>query len=148
MADSYVYFYSNRTLAVTTVFSNQNVFAAGESSTVSLVGTNEATVYGSGAFSGLRIDDTNKVVRFEAGKTTLVQRALSLNNASLQSTTYGAAWNLVLGAGASQDVRLVWVSDSHAGGGSTIRVQSRRSRDEGNNVNWVFPATGSLIIVR
>jgi hypothetical protein len=145
MASSYVVVKLDRTLAATTAVSNDNVFVGGA---VALVGTNDAVVSGSAFFSDFRIDDTDKVVRFEAGQTNTVLRELSLNLANLQSTVPGAWWYLNCAPGAVQDVLRVRVSDSHAGGGATIRVQSRQSRNDGNNVNWFFPATGGLLIIQ
>jgi autotransporter-associated beta strand protein len=149
MEMSYVYQPTSFILSVTTVFSNRNVFVASPGSTVSLVGSGDAIVYGSAAFDGFRIDGAGKTVRFEAGQTNSAARELSLNSATLLSTQPGSWWYLNCLPGATQSVQCVRVQDGNAGGGVPIVVQDWRSRDWGNNVNWIFPPpAGTLIIIR
>jgi autotransporter-associated beta strand protein len=139
---------SNRTLAVTTVFSNGASFVAGAGSTLAFTGTNEAAVYGGAAVAHFAVSNAFvKTVRFEAGKTNSVSGRLLLYQARLLSMTDGGWWYLNLDpATGSQAVSRVEVKDSHAGGGAAIVVQGTGSFNLGNNVNWRFKA-GSLILI-
>lgn len=140
-----------KTLAVTTVFSNGAAFAAGTNSIVTLVGTNDARVYGSSAHEHLTIsNEAFKTVRFEAGSTNTVRKMLRLHQAKLLSQSVGQWWYLTLDpAAGTQDVTRVRVQDSNATNGLTIRVEGTGSQNLEHNVNWRFPGgTASLMILR
>jgi hypothetical protein len=66
----------------------------------------------------------------------------------LRSTAYGQPWSLVLAdPGGIQSIGAVAVRDSDASGGQTLYAD-RGSDNLGNNTNWVFPAKGTLFMVR
>ena len=148
---------ADRALAVVSLFSNGVAFppatnrsllsfVAETNSILAFTGTNDAAVYGSNVFDILQVNAGVKTVSFEAGVTNRVRGGLVLDRATLRSTESGAWWFLNCETGAIQNVRQVFVSDSHAGGGALIKA-GRGSSDGGHNVNWQFPGAGGLLIM-
>jgi hypothetical protein len=139
-----------RTLTLSSALSNANVFVAEGDSTVELVGTGDAVVYGVNTFANFSISNTApKTVRFEPGTVNTVNKHLSFFNATLRSVTENSQWRLVLDeATGSQLVTNVIVRDSNASGGQEIDPNMPSSVDLGNNLNWKFAVPpGSRYII-
>jgi hypothetical protein len=133
---------SNKTLNVVSVFSNSASFLAGTNSTVALVGTSAAFVYGtSNLFYNLESTNVGKVIQFEANGTNSVLGVLTLKNCTLNSTVNATWWYLGLDPAGSQNVYQVTVKDSNATNGQEIVAV--RSTDSGHNIHWRFSNTGT-----
>ncbi len=144
---------ANRVLAVVSAFSNGATFLADSNSTVALVGTNAAFVYGSSQFYNFSCTNTDKLVQFAANSTNSISGTLTLKNCTLNSTVPGTWWylNLSSNAPAAQSVAGVNVQDSNAGGGQEIIARSGLvlSKDSGNNLHWLFiKAPGTFLLVK
>ncbi len=115
-------------------------------------GTNAAMISGDNTFGDLSIgcDPPGiKVVTFEKGKTQTVLGDLSIARAVLRSTSDNEQWYLTLdlATGTQSLIQRVAVRDSNASNGQEIMITSGGS-DLGNNLNWVFPPAGTLILLR
>jgi hypothetical protein len=132
---------SNKTLNVVSVFSNGASFKAAGNSTVALVGTNAAFVYGtSNQFYNLSSTNVGKVIQFAANGTNSVLGVLTLKRCTLNSTVDGTWWYLGLDPAGSQNVNRVTVKDSNATNGQEIVTV--RSTDSGHNIHWKFSNPG------
>ncbi len=140
---------SGKTLAVTTTFSNSASFLADTNSTVAFVGTNDAVIYGNITNANFSISNSVvKTVRFQVGSTNTVNQMLSLQQATLLSTTAGQWAYLYLDpVTGTQNVRRVTVQDNNATNGQTIVVKGS-GQNLGHNVNWVFPSGGTIYVVQ
>ena len=100
-----------------------------------------STLAGNFTFSKLVCEAPGKTIKFTAGETTTIAAggALTLTGTeespiTLQSTEEGTAWTLALGAGVSQSMDRLQVSDSIATGGTATALNS-----SGTNVSgWNF----------
>ena len=142
---------TNQTLTVNGEWANRvltNSFYAGTNSTVVFAGTGAATIYGSNVFWNLTATNSGKVLTFEAGKTNTVQGLLALAGVTLKSTLNGQYTYLTLSTnGGSQQIGAVTVQDNNAGGGQLLLAGSQ-SANNGHNVNWKFPASGTTFFFR
>jgi hypothetical protein len=143
---------TNQTLTVNGDWRNTASFVGQSDSAVELAGTAAAQVIGNNTFFDLTSTASGKTLSFEAGKTTTVDGKLTWTYTTLLSTSAGSQWFLTLTPGATQEVTVVTVRDSNAGGGQTIiaeKIGGQISIDLGNNVNWSFiRPSGSLIAIR
>jgi len=114
--------------------------------TVILAGPRPATVTGDNAFGNLTAGAPGKTITFADGSQTSVQGALILNGGSLVSGGV-APWYLTLGEAGIQEIGSVAVRNCDASGGQTLYAGTR-STDLGGNDNWVFPSSGTLLLVR
>ncbi len=139
----------DRTLAVTSEFSNDAEFVADDDSTVAVTGTGEATISGSNSFENLAIQGGPKTVRFQAATTNNVAKGFYVNNASLYSSIDTVWWHINVDEGAVQEIHSVTVRDSHAGPPGAMLTADTESTDEGNNINWYFEVPpGTLIRIK
>jgi hypothetical protein len=137
------------TLAVYGNWTNAAAFTAGTDSVVAFVGNAPGRIYGSTTFAHLTATNApGRVLYFGAGTTTTVADTLALNRVMLRSTADGQPWFLTLAKpGGIQSIGAVTVRDSNASGGQTLYAGAG-SDSLGNNVNWVFPAKGTAILIR
>jgi hypothetical protein len=123
-------------------------FTSAPNSTVIFAGTNLAMVAGSNTFHNLTCTTAGKTLRFMAASTNVVRGQLTLDNGvTLTSTADGSWWYLTLASEGPQRVGRVNVKDSNASGGQTIRAE-QGSKDLRHNVNWIFPAGATLVILQ
>jgi len=131
-------------------WTNGGSFASATNGTVTFTGTDAATLWGSQTFYNLAIGGSaTKPLTFEDGTTQTVIGDLWINRATLRSTSPGSAWYLTLDltTGTQSLIERADVQDSDASGGQTIDAGAG-SADSGRNVNWTFPARGTLVIIR
>lgn len=115
--------------------------------TVVLAGSAAATVWGSNTWYNLTITNAGKVVSFQANAIQFVSGTpVFSNNVTLQSTSNGVWWYLLKPGSGTQNVGVVTVRDSNATNGMTFAASG--GNNLGNNVNWSFPAKGTLILLR
>lgn len=129
---------------------NSTFSATNAGSSVAFVGTTPATVWGNRSYYNLSISDGRlKPLFFEAGRTQTVYGVLTMDKCSLQSTVEGNQWYLTLdvATGTQPSIKRVSVRDSNAGGGQTIEVISS-GYNFGNNVNWYFEPSGTVLFIR
>jgi len=142
---------TNLTLRVNGSWVNRvgtNSFLAGTNSTVLLAGTNAGTLYGNTTFWNLTATNAGKVLTFEAAKTNTVQGLIALAGVTLKSTVNGQYTYLTLATnGGSQQIGAVTVEDNNAGGGQLL-LAGPKSVNNGRNVNWKFPASGTTFFFR
>jgi len=152
---------SNRTLTVNGSWLNSSVpvnggfyphtnFLSGltsaPNSTIILASTNEAIVSGTNAFCNLTCSNAVKIVRFTPGSTNTVAGTLAIGGGvTLQSTDDSSPWYLSLAPGGIQQIGVVKVKNSNAGGGETL-IARKGSENLGNNVNWSFPGLSGVLI--
>ena len=141
---------TNATLTVCGSWTNDatSSFTAQTNSTVAFFSTNVATIYGSNVFWNLTATNSGKVLTFEAGRTNTVQGKITLANVMLNSTVNGQYTYLTLSTnGGSQQIGAVTVQDNNAGGGQQM-LAGPRSANNGHNVNWKFPVSGTTFFFR
>ena len=139
---------ANQSLTVNGSWTNNATFLANTNSTVILASANAATVAGSNTFWNLTCTAAVKTVVFEAGKTNTVLGQLTLSGVTLKSTVDGQYTYLTLSTnGGVQQIGAVTVQDNNAGGGQLLLAGSR-SANNGHNVNWKFPASGTTFFFR
>ncbi len=115
-------------------------------------GANAVLISGDNTFGNLSIgcDPPDiKEVTFENGKTQTVLGDLRIARARLRSTSDGDWWYLTLDetTGTQSLIQSVNVKDSNAGLGQEIEVTATGT-DAGNNLNWLFPPSGTLFMLR
>jgi hypothetical protein len=125
---------------------NSGIFTA-NGGTVDLSGAAGQTISGNTTFFNLaKTTSAEQTLTFAAGSTTTVTNMLTLSGApaqllTLHSSSDGTQWNLV--APFAQSVNYVYVQDSNAVNGATVRAAN--SVSTGNNINWSFsPGTISF----
>jgi hypothetical protein len=136
---------TGQTLTVYGSWSNAVATNAISGGTVALAGSAAATVWGGNTWSNLTIATAGKTVNFEAGKTQFVYGVASFSNVTLQSTA-SAYWYLLKPGSGTQDVGNVTVQYSNATNGWAFRPSG--GQNLGNNVNWIFPPKGTVIMMR
>ena len=111
---------------------------------VIFTGTDTSTVYGANTFPNLTCDLTlesaGKQIIFPAGDEQTVSGTLTLTGEAgklitLRSSEEDSQWSINV---TSSAVNFVDVQDSIASGAA---ITANTSKDSGNNVNWIFPAT-------
>ena len=140
---------TNRALVVYGSFSNGVAFMADPGTTVTLAGTNAATIYGASTFQTFVCTNAGKTLAFQAGVTNTAIQGLTLKGSAgaklmLRSSVDGASWYLSVPESAAQHVNDVNVKDSHADAGYATAITAVDSTDSGNNVNWSFATAGVI----
>ena len=141
--------HSGRTLTVNGDFLNDGSLVCSNDCTVVLATTNNALVRGVNPFYNLTCATGGKTIRFAPqaeGSVVSVKAggAFTLTGADKQhllvltNDVEGAAWKLTLANGVEQQVMYVAAAGSDASSG--VGIVAKSSRDDGNNVNWNFPA--------
>ena len=139
---------TNQSLTVNGSWTNRATFLANTNSTVVFSGANAATVTGNNTFYNLTCTSAVKTVVFETGKTNTVLGQLTLSGVTLKSTVDGQYTYLTLSTnGGSQQIGAVTVQDNNAGGGQLL-LAGPRSANNGHNVNWKFPVSGTTFFFR
>ncbi|MCA8914942.1 MAG: hypothetical protein KDB90_05985 [Planctomycetes bacterium] len=124
---------------------NTGTFTGNSGSTVQLVGTAASTITGNTTFFNVECVVPGRQINFGAGSTITVNGQLFFEGASgneidLRSTSAGTAWNLQKNGSALP--RYCDVQDSTAS--STVYAQPG-GVDSGNNTNWVFGGSVSIL---
>ncbi|MBU4334910.1 MAG: LamG domain-containing protein, partial [Candidatus Omnitrophica bacterium] len=124
------------------ILASSSTFIAGTSSVEFDDASKNSTVYGSTAFYNLFIDTPNKWVDFEAGTTTTVSNAFTIDGQTggslvqLKSKTPGSQWTINTPIGTA-DVEYAFVKDSVS---AIDSITAYNTVNDGNNVFWIFGA--------
>ncbi|MDP2991519.1 MAG: hypothetical protein Q8O57_13245, partial [Kiritimatiellota bacterium] len=100
------------------------------------------------AYKTLKLDGPGRAFNFTAGETDTVTEAFNAVGTQnqlmrLRSTIGGTRWTINT-TGASANLEWLDVMDSAA----TVTLRAFSSLDSGNNVNWRFPQSGTMIKIR
>ncbi|MBU4334911.1 MAG: hypothetical protein KKD07_10760, partial [Candidatus Omnitrophica bacterium] len=129
------------TVSANWTMGSSGTFTAGTSSVEFDDSSKTSVIYGLTAFNNLLVRTASKRVDFEAGTTTTVSNAFTIDGQAtgtkvdLNSTSVGTQWTINTPI-ANADVNFADVIDSK----STNRaISATNSTDSGNNENWGFP---------
>gem|GEM_PF-1076379 len=139
---------AGQTLTVNGSWSNAVATNAISGGTVVFAGTspNPVSIWGGNTWSNLTIATAGKIVCFEQSKTQTVYGLPAFSSVALRSSQPGAWWYLLKPGSGTQDVGQVTVQDSNATNGWAFRPAG--GQNLGNNVNWLFPPKGTVIMMR
>jgi hypothetical protein len=115
--------------------------------TVVLAGATPATIWGGNTWSNLVITNRGKVVYFETNKVQTITGTPTFDNyVTLRSTVDGVRWILSkTSVGATQYVGKVSAKDSNA---TNDVFKTTGGSDLHHNYHWLFPASGTVVIMR
>ncbi|MFC1749707.1 beta strand repeat-containing protein [Pseudomonadota bacterium] len=133
---------------------NNGTFTAGTSSVV-LNGASQQ-LYGSATFNDLTKSVTSAAtLTFEAGQTTTIGGAVTLNGASgqlltLASSTGSSAWNFTVNSGATKSISYVSVSWSDASGSDVSQkpINPSNYTDGGDTTDWFITTSPTITILK
>ncbi len=145
--NGYLQLAMNRTLTVYGSWSNAVAPNAISGGTVVLAGAAPATVWGGNTWSNLVITNAGKVVYFETNKVQTITGTPTFDNyVTLRSSVDGVRWIISkTSAGGTQYVGKVSAKDSNA---TNDVFKTTGGSDLFHNYHWLFPASGTVVIMR